>query len=79
MPKNKTHSGASKRFRVTGTGKIAAAREDRAASRHNLEHRKPSQGHPPDVRQDRGAKADDPSRKKMLGHLTLTAVRHPST
>ena len=24
MPKNKTHSGASKRFRVTGSGKIAA-------------------------------------------------------
>ncbi|GAA2122033.1 bL35 family ribosomal protein [Nocardioides bigeumensis] len=22
MPKNKTHSGASKRFKVTGTGKI---------------------------------------------------------
>jgi large subunit ribosomal protein L35 len=22
MPKNKTHSGAKKRFRVTGTGKI---------------------------------------------------------
>ncbi|MGZ5399251.1 MAG: large ribosomal subunit protein bL35, partial [Nocardioides sp.] len=22
MPKNKTHSGASKRFRVTGSGKI---------------------------------------------------------
>ncbi len=38
MPKNKTHSGASKRFRVTGTGKI---RRQKAGMRHNLE-RKPS-------------------------------------
>ena len=34
MPKNKTHSGASKRFRVTGTGKI---RRQKAGMRHNLE------------------------------------------
>jgi large subunit ribosomal protein L35 len=36
MPKNKTHSGASKRFRVTGTGKIMHAR---AGRRHLLEHK----------------------------------------
>ena len=35
MPKNKTHSGASKRFRVTGTGKIQF---QRAGLRHNLEN-----------------------------------------
>ena len=29
MPKNKTHSGASKRFRVTGTGKIMRERANR--------------------------------------------------
>ena len=34
MPKNKTHSGASKRFRVTGTGKIL---REKAGKRHNLE------------------------------------------
>jgi len=34
MPKNKTHSGASKRFRVTGSGKI---RRQKAGMRHNLE------------------------------------------
>ena len=34
MPKNKTHSGASKRFRVTGTGKIL---RQKAGMRHNLE------------------------------------------
>jgi large subunit ribosomal protein L35 len=38
MPKNKTHSGASKRFRVTGSGKIM---RQKAGKRHNLE-RKPS-------------------------------------
>ncbi len=38
MPKNKTHSGASKRFRVTGSGKI---RRQKAGMRHNLE-KKPS-------------------------------------
>jgi large subunit ribosomal protein L35 len=38
MPKNKTHSGASKRFRVTGSGKL---RRQKTGLRHNLE-RKPS-------------------------------------
>jgi len=34
MPKNKTHSGASKRFRVTGSGKL---RRQKAGLRHHLE------------------------------------------
>ncbi|MDY6995585.1 MAG: 50S ribosomal protein L35 [Actinomycetota bacterium] len=38
MPKAKTHSGASKRFRRTGTGKIV---RQKANHRHLLEH-KPS-------------------------------------
>ena len=38
MPKQKTHSGAKKRFKVTGTGKIL---HERAGKRHLLE-RKPS-------------------------------------
>ena len=38
MPKNKTHSGASKRFRLTGSGKVMRQRANR---RHLLEH-KPS-------------------------------------
>jgi large subunit ribosomal protein L35 len=38
MPKNKTHSGASKRFRLTGSGKIVRQRANR---QHNFEH-KPS-------------------------------------
>ena len=36
MPKNKTHSGASKRFKVTGSGKLMHARTNR---RHLLEHK----------------------------------------
>ncbi|MBL7501466.1 50S ribosomal protein L35 [Frankia sp. CNm7] len=38
MPKMKPHSGASKRFRVTGSGKIMRRRANRA---HLFEH-KPS-------------------------------------
>jgi len=36
MPKAKTHSGASKRFRRTGTGKIM---RQKANARHLLEHK----------------------------------------
>jgi large subunit ribosomal protein L35 len=38
MPKNKTHSGASKRIRVTGKGKL---RRQKSGLRHRLE-KKPS-------------------------------------
>jgi large subunit ribosomal protein L35 len=38
MPKMKTHSGSSKRFRITGSGKIMRRRANR---NHLLEH-KPS-------------------------------------
>jgi large subunit ribosomal protein L35 len=38
MPKQKTHSGAKKRFKVTGSGKIMKAQ---AGMRHNQE-KKPS-------------------------------------
>ena len=38
MPKQKTHSGAKKRFKVTGSGKIM---REHAGKRHLLE-RKPS-------------------------------------
>ena len=36
MPKQKTHSGAKKRFKVTGTGKVLF---ERAGKRHLLEHK----------------------------------------
>jgi large subunit ribosomal protein L35 len=63
MPKQKTHSGASKRFRVTGSGKI---RRQKAGLRHNLE-KKPSKM----TRRMSGttevAKADVKTAKKLLG------------
>ncbi|MBE9375434.1 50S ribosomal protein L35 [Saccharopolyspora sp. HNM0983] len=34
MPKNKTHKGAAKRFKVTGSGKL---RREQAGRRHILE------------------------------------------
>ncbi|WP_369056530.1 MULTISPECIES: 50S ribosomal protein L35 [Kineococcus] len=36
MPKNKTHSGAKKRFRISGSGKVL---RERAGKRHLLEHK----------------------------------------
>lgn len=36
MPKNKTHSGSKKRFRITGSGKVLRQRANR---RHYLEHK----------------------------------------
>ncbi|HVV30227.1 MAG TPA: 50S ribosomal protein L35 [Mycobacteriales bacterium] len=63
MPKNKTHSGASKRFRITGSGKIMHARANR---RHLLEH-KPSDR----TRRLEGdvtlAKSDVKAVKRLLG------------
>ena len=63
MPKNKTHSGAKKRFRVTGTGKL---RREKAGLRHNLE-KKPSSM----TRRLSGttevAKSDVKRAKKLLG------------
>jgi large subunit ribosomal protein L35 len=34
MPKQKTHSGAKKRFKITGSGKVM---KQKAGMRHNLE------------------------------------------
>ncbi|WP_203337964.1 50S ribosomal protein L35 [Nocardioides limicola] len=63
MPKNKTHSGAKKRFRVTGSGKI---RRQKAGLRHNLE-KKPSKM----TRRMSGttevSKADTKTARKLLG------------
>ena len=38
MPKQKTHSGAKKKFKVTGTGKLLRRN---AGQSHNLEHKSP--------------------------------------
>ena len=63
MPKNKTHSGASKRFRVTGSGKIL---REKTGKRHNLEKKSSKV-----TRRMAGtteiAKADVKRARKMLG------------
>ncbi len=63
MAKNKSHSGAGKRFKVTGSGKIM---REKAGKRHNLE-KKPSKV----TRRLAGtvevAKADNKRVRKMLG------------
>ena len=38
MPKQKTHSGAKKKFKVTATGKLL---HRKAGQSHNLEHKSP--------------------------------------
>jgi large subunit ribosomal protein L35 len=63
MPKMKTHSGANKRFRITGSGKIMRRRANRA---HYFEHK-------PSTRTRRLendavlSKADTKKMKKLLG------------
>ena len=63
MPKNKTHSGASKRFRVTGSGKIL---REKTGKRHRLE-KKSSRVIRRVSDTTEIAKADVPRAKKMLG------------
>ena len=63
MPKQKTHSGAKKRFKVTGTGKILRRRAPRA---HLLE--KKSQKRKRSFRKYAAlAKSDVKSASKLLG------------
>lgn len=63
MPKNKTHSGAKKRFKVTGSGKI---KRQQANRRHYLEHK--SSRLTRRLKGDRiVAKADQRTIRRMLG------------
>jgi large subunit ribosomal protein L35 len=63
MPKNKTHSGASKRFRVTGSGRLRKRKANRA---HYLEH-KPSTRTRRLAGDEDVAKADAKRVNKLLG------------
>ena len=63
MPKNQTHSGAKKRFRVTGSGKIM---RERANHVHKF-HEKPPQ-HARRLANDvLVSQADEKKIKKLLG------------
>jgi large subunit ribosomal protein L35 len=63
MPKNKTHSGAAKRFKVTGSGKL---RREKAGRRHILE--KKSSKHTRRLWGTTDVKTPDAARaRRMLG------------
>ena len=63
MPKMKSHSGAKKRFRVTGSGKIM---KQQSGMRHNLEGK--SSVRTRRLNQDQTLAAPDAKRiKKLLG------------
>ena len=63
MPKQKTNSGAKKKFRVTATGKLL---HRKAGQSHNLEHKSPKLKrefrNPQPV-----SKANDKTVRKLLG------------
>ncbi len=63
MPKQKTHSGAKKRFKITGSGKLL---HERAGKRHLLE-RKPSTLTRRLTGTAEVSKNDVPAVKKLLG------------
>jgi large subunit ribosomal protein L35 len=63
MPKMKSHSGARKRFRVTGTGKLMHRRANR---NHMLEH-KPSTRTRRLANEEQLSAADAKKAKKLLG------------
>jgi len=63
MPKQKTHSGAKKKFKVTGSGKLLRRS---AMQSHNLEHKSPKQKRR--FSKDLPVSADDTKKvKRLLG------------
>ena len=63
MPKMKTHSGAKKRFRATGSGKLM---REQAGKRHLLEHKSSRRTRRLSADQP-GAGADVKQMKRLLG------------
>ncbi|GAB4006252.1 50S ribosomal protein L35 [Glycomyces albus] len=63
MPKMKTHSGAKKRFKVTGSGKLQRRQQGK---NHLMEHKSSKTKRKLDGRAD-VAKADQKQVRKLLG------------
>ena len=61
MPKQKTHSGAKKKFKVTGTGKLMRRSANQS---HLLEHKSPKQ-----KRQFSKDKPVDPANEKTVARM----------
>ena len=68
MPKQKTHSGAKKRFKLTGSGKL---KKQQAGMRHNLEHKS--------SRRTRRLNQDQVLSKAVLGSRPASAAMASST
>ncbi len=64
MPKQKTHSGSKKRFKITGSGKIM---KQQAGMRHNLEVKSGKRKRTLNAEQVLSP-ADAKNVKKLLGH-----------
>ncbi len=64
MPKQKTHSGAKKRFKVTGSGKLM---KQQAGMRHNLEVKSSRRKRRLNAEQVL-SKGDAKQAMKLLGH-----------
>ena len=71
MPKAKTHSGASKRFRRTGTGKIVRQKANR---RHLLEHKPTKRTRRLDGRTEVSANDTDPHQEAAERLISPTPV-----
>ncbi len=66
MPKQKTHSSAKKRFKLSAAGKILRRRDNRTSPPGHVIKRKPAKRKR--VRQDRPLEpSDHKTAKKMLG------------
>ena len=63
MPKMKTHSGAKKRFKITGSGKL----QHRRANRNHLLEHKPSTRTRRLANEEVLSDADTKKAKKLLG------------
>ena len=64
MPKMKTHSGAEKRFKVTGTGKL---RRLQINTKHGMEKRPSKREAAPRRREVASPPATTPAMKRLLG------------
>ena len=79
MPKAKTHSGASKRFRRTGTGKIVRQKANR---RHLLEHKPTKRTRRLDGRTDCGSQRHQTGQRaaeRLTGQPAALAPDHLRT
>ena len=81
MPKQKTHSGAKKKFKVTGTGKLL--RRSARCQSHHLEHKSPKQKRAfskdqpvdPDEREDRQPHAGKAVARCLASSAPFTPAR----